>query len=121
MVLIFNPQLTDLCWERHLDATLQDVVSGDLHRAGQLQVLHHQIGGHLREHLLDLMGLMNRGYIKSEERNGLEKSRTYPMEVKTRAVCWFLNIALVISKYKTFKVLQNLFVHLLYISANSDV
>lgn len=74
MVLIFNPQLTDLCWERHLDATLQDVVSGDLHRAGQLQVLHHQIGGHLREHLLDLMGLMNRGYIKSEERNGLEKN-----------------------------------------------
>lgn len=41
----------------HLDAALQDVVSGDLHRAGQLQVLQNQMVGHLWEHLLDLMSL----------------------------------------------------------------
>jgi len=57
-LLTFNPKLTDLRRERHLDATLQDVVSGDLYGAGQLQILHHQVWGHLREHLLDLMGLM---------------------------------------------------------------
>lgn len=49
--------MTNLCWEGDLDTTLQDVVSGYLNRAGQLQVLHDQIWGHLREHLLDLMGL----------------------------------------------------------------
>lgn len=81
LILFFKPQLTDLCWERHLDASLQDVVSGDLHRAGQLQVLHHQVRGHLREHLLDLMGLMNRGDIKSK-RNDLEKNRWRTAEHK---------------------------------------
>lgn len=49
-----------LWWKRHLDASFQDVVSGDLYGAGQLQVLHYQIGGYLREHLLDLMGLLIR-------------------------------------------------------------
>lgn len=53
--------LTNLCWERNLDASLQDVVSGDLNRAGQLQVLHDEVKGNLREHLLDLMGLMRKG------------------------------------------------------------
>lgn len=61
--------MTDLCWERHLDASLQDVVSSDLHRASQLQVLHNQVGGHLREHLLDLMGLMTSRYIRNKESN----------------------------------------------------
>ncbi|TNN66736.1 hypothetical protein EYF80_022978 [Liparis tanakae] len=42
-LLTFNPKLTDLRGERHLDATLQDVVSGDLYGAGQLQILHHQV------------------------------------------------------------------------------
>lgn len=65
--------MTDLCWERHLDASFQDVVSGDLHRAGQLQVLHHQVRGHLREHLLDLMGLMNREVTQCKN-NGEKKS-----------------------------------------------
>lgn len=49
----------NLCWEGDLDPTLQNVVSGYLNRAGQLQVLHDQVRGHLREHLLDLMGLTN--------------------------------------------------------------
>lgn len=52
--------LTNLCWKRNLDASLQDVVSGDLNRAGQLQILHHKVKGNLREHLLDLMGLMKK-------------------------------------------------------------
>lgn len=56
----FNPRLTDLSRERHLDASLQDVVGSNLHRASQLQVLHYQVGGHLREHLLDLMSLMTK-------------------------------------------------------------
>lgn len=43
--------------EGHHDASLQDVVGGDLHRAGQLQVLQHQVVGNLRKHFLDLMGL----------------------------------------------------------------
>lgn len=53
--------LTNLCWERNLDASLQDVVSGDLNRAGQLQILQNEVKGNLREHLLDLMGLMKKG------------------------------------------------------------
>lgn len=58
--------LTNLCWERNLDASLQDVVSGDLNRAGQLQILQNEVKGNLREHLLDLMGLMKKG---REQRN----------------------------------------------------
>lgn len=53
--------LTNLCWEGNLDASLQDVVGGDLNRAGQLQVLHDEVKGNLREHLLDLMGLLKKG------------------------------------------------------------
>ena len=76
--LTFKPKLTDLCCEGYLDASLQDVVSGDLHRASQLQVLHHQVGRHLREHLLDLMGLMTRRYMDKDSENDAVrgKSRT---------------------------------------------
>lgn len=41
----------DLCGERHHDASHQEVVSGDLYRVGQLQVLEHQMVGNPRKHL----------------------------------------------------------------------
>lgn len=43
--------------EGHLDPAFQDVVSGDLHRASELQILQHQMVRNLGEHLLYLMGL----------------------------------------------------------------
>lgn len=40
---LYSQNLTNLCWEGDLDTTLQDVVSGDFNRTGQLQVLHDQV------------------------------------------------------------------------------
>lgn len=68
---------TNLCWEGNLDASLQDVVSGDLNRAGQLQILHDEVKGNLREHLLDLMGLVKkeREQSKTEMNLGMATQR----------------------------------------------
>lgn len=46
-----------LCWERHLYPALQDVISGDLYRARELQILQDQMIRDLWKHFLDLMGL----------------------------------------------------------------
>lgn len=53
----------NLCRERHLDSSFQNVVCSDLNGTGQLQVLNNKVGGHLREHLLNLMGLLNQKHI----------------------------------------------------------
>lgn len=58
----------DHLWRKgHLDPSLQNVVGGDLDRAGQLQVLHYQVGRHLREHLLNLVGLLIRRYMRKNK------------------------------------------------------
>lgn len=72
-----HTQLTNLCWEWNLDASLQNVVSGDLNRSGQLQVLYDDVKRNLREHLLDLMSLMRTGREhskadKANDENNLE-------------------------------------------------
>lgn len=104
--------MTDLCRERHLDASLQDVVSGDLHGAGQLQILHHQVGGHLREHLLDLMGLMTTRYIKSKESNRemIERKTVGKWKLKLDFLTQtgLKHTVLVIYKYKTIQNTLNL-------------
>lgn len=64
---LYSQLIYYLCWERNLDASLQDVISGNLNGAGQLQILHDEVKGNLREHLLDLMGLTKKGEGRTEK------------------------------------------------------